>query len=460
MTDYRAIEPDYGTREDFAAFLAAAHARGIKVIVDLVLNHTSNQHPWFKDAQTPGSAHDDWYVWATANPHYPGPSGQTAWHPLGDRWYYGVFSDTMPDLNLRNPAVTAELEDMARFWLQDMGVDGFRLDAAKHLIEDGEDQVNTPETLDWLAGFKASVDAAKPGSLLVGEVFDPATIAGRYVPRSTDLTFNFSLATGIRLALQEGRAAPLTTAFGDTIADWPPNQSATFLTNHDQDRIMSQLRGDLPSAKLAAFLLLTSPGVPFLYYGEEIGMLGTQARRADPDADAVVRRRACRGLLDRRAVGGRCQDDPSSDNVAAESGDPREPAVHVSRPRPRPVRQRRPAHRHDDPRRLGRGARVRLAADHAGPGAARRRERRRRARRHVRALARRRAAVRGRDGEGRGVGRRDRGPGVRGGRRAGGDGLGRARGLPARARAASAQRRAHLAGAGPMTARLGRRRSP
>jgi len=276
VIDYRKVEQDYGTNADFKAFLAAAHARGIKVILDLVLNHTSSQHPWFKDAITPGSAHDDWYVWSDSKPAYLGPGGQQVWHPAGKRWFYGVFWDGMPDLNLRNPDVTAELQDIARFWLSDMGVDGFRLDAAKHLIEDGKVQTNTPETKAWLAGFKQSVDAVKPGSMLVGEVWDPASIASSYVPDSLDLTFDFGLATGTRLALQNGRAAPLVTGLSDTVAAWPANQGATILTNHDQARIMSELNGDLPSAKLAAFLLLTEPGTAFMYYGEEIGMTGTK----------------------------------------------------------------------------------------------------------------------------------------------------------------------------------------
>ena len=155
----------------------------------------------------------------------------------------------MPDLNLRNAAVTAELEDVARFWLADMGVDGFRLDAAKHLIEDGQDaQTNTPATHAWLAGFKASVDGVDPGAMLVGEVWDPASIAGGYVPDSLDLTFDFGLATAYRLALQNGRAAPIGTALLDTAAAWPANQGASFLTNHDQTRIMSELRGDSRAA--------------------------------------------------------------------------------------------------------------------------------------------------------------------------------------------------------------------
>jgi glycosidase len=112
--------------------------------------------------------------------------------------------------------------------------------------------------------------------MLVGEVWDPASVAGGYVPDSLDLTFDFGLATAYRLALQGGRAAPLRTALLDTAAAWPANQGASFLTNHDQTRIMTELRGDPAAARLAAFLLLTGPGTPFLYYGEEIGMTGTK----------------------------------------------------------------------------------------------------------------------------------------------------------------------------------------
>jgi alpha-amylase len=277
VTDYRTVEPDYGSNADFRAFVAAAHERGIEVIVDLVLNHTSDEHPWFAASASGTGPKADWYVWSEDNPRWLGPGGQVAWHELADRYYYGVFSDAMPDLNLRSAEVTAELEDVARFWLADMGVDGFRLDAAKHLIEDGKDaQTNTPETHEWLAGFKRSVDAVDPRAMLVGEVWDPASIAGGYVPGSLDLTFDFGLATAYRLAIGDGRVAPLRTALLDTAAAWPANQAASFLTNHDQTRIMTELRGDPAAARLAAFLLLTGPGTPFLYYGEEIGMTGSK----------------------------------------------------------------------------------------------------------------------------------------------------------------------------------------
>jgi len=323
VVDYRRVDSDYGTTEDMKAFLAAAHKRGIKVIVDLVLNHTSSENPWFKDAITPGSKHDDWYLWADERPTWLGPSGQIVWHPAGKRWFYAQFWEGMPDLNLRNTKVTAELEDVARYWLSEVGVDGFRLDAAKHLIEDGKDaQVNTPETKAWLAGFRASVDATKPDALLIGEVYDPAKIAGPYVPDSLDMTFNFSLATGIRLALQGGRAAPLATALGDTISSWPANQQGSFLTNHDQPRIMTQLDGDAASAKLASFLLLTAPGTPFIYYGEEIGMTG-----AKPDERIRTPMRwtadpATAGFTSGIPWEALSEDDAASVNVEAQLADP------------------------------------------------------------------------------------------------------------------------------------------
>ena len=154
VVDYRAIETDYGTADDFRALIAAAHERGIVVIVDLVLNHSSRDHPWFRDALTPGSVHDDWYVWSDSRPHVARSDGSRVWHEAGGRFYYGYFWEGMPDLNLENADVTAELDDLGRFWLEEMGVDGFRLDAARHLIEDGKQLENTPETFEWLKAFR------------------------------------------------------------------------------------------------------------------------------------------------------------------------------------------------------------------------------------------------------------------------------------------------------------------
>jgi glycosidase len=275
VTDYDAIEPDYGTADDFHALMAAAHARGIDVIVDLVLNHTSIEHPWFQDARTPGSPHDDWYVWSTAAPSVAGPGGQPVWHRDGDRWYYGYFWEGMPDLNVANPEVTAALDDVARFWLDDMGVDGFRLDAARHLIEDGAQLENTPATFAWLEGFRARVEADKDDALLVGEVWDATSTAARYVREGAlDMAFEFGLASAILSSVRLGDAGTIANVQAEVSDAYPAGGYGAFLTNHDQDRTIDVLGRDRKAAGLAATLLLTNPGVPFIYYGEELGLRG------------------------------------------------------------------------------------------------------------------------------------------------------------------------------------------
>jgi glycosidase len=275
VIDYRKIDPAYGSAADFAAFLAAAHQRGVKVILDLVMNHTSDQNPWFKASASGDPTYADWYIWSDTDPGYPGPQGQTVWHPLNGRYYYGVFGAGMPDLNLRNPAVTAEVKAIAKYWL-DQGVDGFRLDAIPYLIEDGQKQFSTPDTLAWLRDFQASVEADKPGAMTIGEVWADSSIAARYVPDAADLTFDFDLAGATVASVQTGQPSTLASAIGQTVTSWPANQEGTFLTNHDQERVMSQLGGRADEAKLAAFLLLTEPGVPWIYYGEELGVTGSK----------------------------------------------------------------------------------------------------------------------------------------------------------------------------------------
>jgi glycosidase len=278
VTDYRRIEPDYGTMEDFREFLDAAHERGIAVIIDLVLNHTSRRHPWFAESYAGDPEFADWYIWAEEDPGWLGPSGQQVWHPVGERWYYGLFWEGMPDLNLTETAVTEELHDIAEFWLEDVGVDGFRIDAAKHLIESGTRQEHTAETLAWLEGFRAAVEAVDAEALVLGEVWSPAVLAGAYVPEALDITFDFDLAEGILLALEAGNSSPIVAAIERAREHYPPSQFASFLSNHDQTRVMSRLFTE-EKAAVAATLLLTGPGVPFVYYGEELGM---QGRKPDP----------------------------------------------------------------------------------------------------------------------------------------------------------------------------------
>ena len=322
VTDYKAIEKDYGTADDFRALMAAAHARGINVIVDLVLNHTSIDHPWFQDAQTPGSTHDDWYVWSTgAKPPFAGPGGNPVWHKSGNRWYYGYFWEGMPDLNLRNPDVTAALEDVARFWLDDLGVDGFRLDAARHLIEDGKTLANTPETFAWLAAFRQGVHADEPDALVLGEDWDPTVISSRYVREgSLDMDFEFDFAGAIAGSIRSHDAGSYRAAEAEIQAGYPPGGFATFLSNHDQNRILTQLGGDVPAAKLAATTLLTSPGVPFIYYGEEIGMTGAKPDeriRTPMRWDSAQPNAGFSMTTPWEAL----SDDPAATSVAAESAD-------------------------------------------------------------------------------------------------------------------------------------------
>jgi glycosidase len=275
VTDYGAVEADYGTAADFHAFMAAAHERGIAVVVDLVLNHTSIDHPWFQDARTPGSEHDDWYVWSTTGVPFAGPGGRRVWHKDGDRWYYGFFWEGMPDLNVANPDVQAALDDVAGFWLDDMGVDGFRLDAARHLIEDGKKTENSAATFAWLEDFRNRLKADHPNALVLGEVFDATSMSSKYVREgSLDLTFDFGLAGATIAAIRSGDGASLQAAQLEVSESYPPDGLATFLTNHDQNRVADQLGSDVSAERLAAHLLLTGPGIPFIYYGEEIGMTG------------------------------------------------------------------------------------------------------------------------------------------------------------------------------------------
>ena len=277
ITDYYTVESDYGTNQDFKNLVSAAHARGIQVIVDLVLNHTSSEHPWFIDsASSPESAKRDWYVWRADDPGTVSFfTGGPAWHPSGGAFYYGFFGEAAPDLNYRTPQVTAQMQDVARFWLEDVGADGFRMDAIAHLIEDGDELAGTQQTHDWLAAFDDHLDAIDPHALTVGEVLYTTWGIADYVTNDeVDLAFEFPLAEQLLASLTDDDPGAFASQLRIVLANYPPGQLAPFLTNHDQDRVMTQLDGDLVRAKLAASTLLTLPGVPFLYYGEEIGMVG------------------------------------------------------------------------------------------------------------------------------------------------------------------------------------------
>ena len=275
VTDYRTVNPDYGTNEDFTALMEAAHERGIAVIVDLVINHTSSEHPWFLASVEGDAEYRDWYIWDDSCPTYRGPWGEQVWIPRNDSCYYAVFWEGMPDLNYENSDVMTEMSDIARYWVQDMGADGFRLDGLRHIIEEGEQQENTPSTIAWAEQFHDVVQEAAPESLTVGEVWSSNITAARYVPDGADLVFEFDLATAMMQAAMLGRSPMIAPVQSGAYGLYPPNQYAAFLTNHDMNRAMNQLR-TVEKAKVAANLLLTQPGVPFIYYGEEIGMRGAK----------------------------------------------------------------------------------------------------------------------------------------------------------------------------------------
>ena len=281
VTDYMAVNPQYGTMDDFRNLLTEAHKRGIHIIIDFVINHTSSQHPWFKSARDKNSPYRDYYIWSETNPGYAGPWGQVVWIPSTTGYYYALFWDQMPDLNFRNPSVTQEIFTASRFWLEDIGVDGFRVDAARHLVEDGEVQMNTPETHDWFKGWRTYYKSVNPNSMSVGEIWDSTTNVAKYLQGDElDLAFNFDLADSWISGISGGTTSTLNFIYKYEFARTKDTIFATFLTNHDMNRVMSQLNGDVEKAKLAATLLLTFPGVPFIYYGEEIGMFGSK-----PDED-------------------------------------------------------------------------------------------------------------------------------------------------------------------------------
>lgn len=284
VTNYYHVERDYGTEADYRAFIDAAHARGIRVLYDLVLNHTSSEHPYFRDAaMDPESPYRDWYVWADAPREMPGWQAPT-WHanPFDDQYYFGLFWHGMPDLNLANPEVTAEAKRIARYWLEEMEMDGLRLDAIAHLFERGGQWRHAPANHPWLAGLGAYIRELDPTAFTVGEVYDE-DLDGvlPYYPDQLDSYFMFETANAMIEAARDGSKAHLVAAVERMQREIPDGRYSTLLRNHDQTRTMTELGGDFARARVAATLLLTLPGNPFVYYGEEIGMTGDKSR-GDP----------------------------------------------------------------------------------------------------------------------------------------------------------------------------------
>jgi alpha-amylase len=325
VTDYYRINPEYGTNEDFKRLVREAHRRGIRVLVDMVLNHSSNEHPFFKHAALyPDSPYRDWYLWSRTHPGVKNPWGGDNWHrsPVRDEYYYGFFWSGMPDLNVENRAVVEEMKKIATFWLEEMGVDGFRLDAIKHLVEadQGRRVEHLPGTHAFLREYAAHIRRVKPNAFTIGEVWDSIGAMLPYYPDQLDAHFAFELSDAVLEAVRTGSAKKLFRGYMRLQRELPADRWSPFLRNHDQTRTLTVLGGDIARAKLAAALLLTLPGLPFIYYGEEIGMTGD---KPDPRLRTPMHWRRDPGAGFTTGVPWEpLQQDSMTANVEAQEGDP------------------------------------------------------------------------------------------------------------------------------------------
>jgi maltose alpha-D-glucosyltransferase/alpha-amylase len=314
ISDFYAIHPDYGTVDDFRELIEAAHARGIRVISDLVMNHTSDLHPWFQEARSsPTSPKRDWYVWSDTNSRYrqarvifvDTETSNWTWDEAAGAYYWHRFFRHQPDLNYDNPEVQEAMLDVIRYWLG-MGLDGLRLDAVPYLFErEGTNCENLPETHQYLRRVRAVVDAEFPDRVLLAEANQwPRDVRAYYGDGDEcQMCFHFPLMPRMFMALRQEQRYPIT----EILADTPPIpdgcQWGLFLRNHDELTLemVSDRERDYMYAEFAAdprmklnlgirrrlapllgngrrqmelfiALLLSLPGTPILYYGDEIGM--------------------------------------------------------------------------------------------------------------------------------------------------------------------------------------------
>jgi len=315
IADYTAIHPTYGTMRDFRQFVAAAHARGIRVIIELVVNHTSDQHPWFQRARNakPGSVWRDYYVWSDTDQKYPGTriifldteSSNWTWDPVAKAYFWHRFYSHQPDLNYDNPRVRTDILRVLRLWL-DMGVDGLRLDAVPYLVErEGTNNENLPETHEILKRFRAELDDRYPDRMLLAEANQWPEDTRPYFGNGDEchMAFHFPLMPRIFMSLAREDRYPVTDIIGQTPPIPEDCQWAIFLRNHDEltlemvtdserdylwetyatdrrarlnlgirRRLAPLLDNDRRKIELLTGLLLSMPGTPVLYYGDELGM--------------------------------------------------------------------------------------------------------------------------------------------------------------------------------------------
>jgi alpha-glucosidase len=307
IADYTGIDPLFGTLEDFDALLEAAHASGLKVILDLVPNHTSDQHPWFVESRSSRqSKRRDWYLWRDPAPDGGPPTnwlsefGGSAWEydAASGQYYYHAFLAAQPDLNWRNPDVRAAMFAVMRFWLR-KGVDGFRVDVIWHMIKDAEFRDNPPnpkfrpgdpphhavvplytadrpEVHDVVVEMRRVVNEFSD-RVLIGEIYLPVEQLVAYYGRDLSgvhLPFNFSLLTA------QWHARQLAKLIDEYEGALPPGGWPNWvLGNHDRPRIATRVGAE--QARVAAMLLLTLRGTPTIYYGDEIGMEQVAIRREE-----------------------------------------------------------------------------------------------------------------------------------------------------------------------------------
>ncbi|WP_167954988.1 alpha-amylase family glycosyl hydrolase [Anaerosporobacter faecicola] len=292
VVDYYSLNSDYGTEEDFKNLIEEAHKRGIKVIMDLVINHTAMANPWFLEGLSGfQSKYTDYYrVVAKENgDNYSkdavSPWGSPVWNGLSSSAYafYGIFSEGMPDLNYNNPEVRAEIKNVAKKWL-DLGVDGYRLDAAMHIYGDHEFEQQSDQTahnVQWWNEFAKACEEINPEVYLVGEAWQNEEVLPEYVqPFDTKFNFAFTQAmmNGIKNVTAMVDEKQNLSMYLQKILDQyavcdTKYLDGVFASNHDQDRVMSQLQ-DTDKAKLAVNIYMTLSGNPYIYYGEELGMQG------------------------------------------------------------------------------------------------------------------------------------------------------------------------------------------
>jgi len=314
IADYYSVHPSYGTLDDFKAFLNAAHQRNIRVVVELVLNHTSDQHPWFQESRKSlDNPRRDWYVWSDTDTRYRGVRiifvdtelSNWAWDPVSKSYYWHRFFSHQPDLNFDNPSVREEIWNVMKFWLE-MGVDGFRLDAVPYLVErEGTSCENLPETHGVLKELRSKLDQQFPGKMLLAEANQwPADLIP-YFGNGDEfhMAFHFPLMPRMFMGVRLEDRKPITEILQQTPPIPDGCQWCLFLRNHDEltlemvtdlerdymydeyardrsmrlnvgirRRLAPLLENDRRRIELMNGLLMSLPGTPIIYYGDEIGM--------------------------------------------------------------------------------------------------------------------------------------------------------------------------------------------